>query len=57
MLNVKIEASATTVDGIVEAVQEALQRIEGGNTSGHDRNSTSSFSFEVDGTEEQETGK
>lgn len=47
MINGKIEFTGETIEDVREAVEEALARINLGNTSGHDRNESGSFSFEV----------
>lgn len=52
MLEGKIEFTGKTTSDVMDAVSEALRRINDDNTSGMDRNSSSSFSFEISGEEE-----
>jgi hypothetical protein len=48
-----INVSARTFDDFWYALEEAYQRIEGGNTSGQDSNDSGSFDFSLtDNTEE-----
>lgn len=54
MLKVTIEATGHTRGDLTLAIQEALNRIENGYTTGMDRNETGSFTFAVDGQEEDE---
>lgn len=44
----KIEFTGETIEDVRAAVEEALERINLGNTTGFDRNDSGSFSFDVD---------
>lgn len=48
MIKGKIEFTGKTMSDVRDAVEEALARIDLGNTSGFDRNETGSFDFEAD---------
>jgi hypothetical protein len=44
----KIEFTGETIEDVRDAVEEALSRINLGNTSGFDRNGSGGFSFDVE---------
>lgn len=48
MIKGKIEFAGETIEDVRDAVEEALARINLGNTTGFDRNDTGSFSFDVE---------
>lgn len=48
MIKGKIEFTGETIEDVRDAVEEALKRINLGNTTGFDRNETGSFSFDVE---------
>lgn len=50
MIKGKIEFTGETVEAAMEAIEEALARIQGGNTSGFDRNESGSFAFDLTGS-------
>ena len=52
MLEGKIRFSGKTTSDVMDAVSEALRRINNGNTSGMDRNSSGDFEFEITGDAE-----
>lgn len=47
MIKGKIEFTGETIEDVQEAIEEALNRINLGNTTGFDRNESGSFSFDV----------
>lgn len=47
MLRLTVNATGTTTDDLLLAVEEAARRIEGGFTSGLDRNESGSFTFVI----------
>lgn len=53
MMTGKIEFEGRTRLDIADALSEALTRINSGNTSGFDSNDDGSFSFEINGEEEE----
>jgi hypothetical protein len=48
MFKANISAEGATESDLVDAIREALRRIEEGNTSGFDRNESGNFTFEVE---------
>jgi hypothetical protein len=50
MFSGKIEFTGKTLADVRDAIEEALSRIEDGNTSGFDRNDDGGFTFELSET-------
>jgi hypothetical protein len=48
-MKLTIEATGDTENDVRQAVSEAMDRFDAGNTSGFDRNATGSFTFTVEG--------
>lgn len=48
MIKGKIEFTGETLEDVQAAVEEALNRISLGNTTGFDRSESGSFSFDMD---------
>lgn len=52
MLKLKVEINGKSINDLVIALEEVMNKVEDEYTSGFDRNDSGNYSFEVNGEEE-----